>query len=86
MTSDQERLIAEFVEKGLAGDMDSINAIEDRALRGKVKSALVKAKRSGAVAKESKEDTKIPEKENQKKWRYKYNKKHDSGTVPRYFN
>ncbi len=65
MTSDQERLIAEFVEKGLAGDMDSINAIEDRALRGKVKSALVKAKRSGAVAKESKEDTKIPEKENQ---------------------
>ena len=41
MTSDQERLIAEFVEKGLAGDMDSIIAIDDRALRGKVKSALV---------------------------------------------
>jgi uncharacterized protein YndB with AHSA1/START domain len=41
---------AEFIQKlvteGLSGTMDSINAIEDRALRAKVKSALVKAKRA----------------------------------------
>ena len=46
MSVDQEKLIAELVEKGLAGDMDEINAIEDRVLRGKVKSALAKAKRA----------------------------------------
>ena len=46
MSADQEKLIAELVEKGLAGDMDEINAIEDRVLRGKVKSALAKAKRA----------------------------------------
>ena len=46
MSADQEKLIAELVEKGLAGDMDPINAIEDRVLRGKVKSALAKAKRA----------------------------------------
>ena len=46
MSVDQEKLIAELVEKGLAGDMDEINAIEDRVLRGKVKSALTKAKRA----------------------------------------
>ena len=34
MSADQEKLIAELVEKGLAGDMDEIYAIEDRVLRG----------------------------------------------------
>ena len=46
MSADQAKLIADLVEKGLAGDMDEINAIEDRVLRGKVKSALAKAKRA----------------------------------------
>jgi NADH-quinone oxidoreductase subunit C len=50
MSIDQEKLIAELVEKGLAGDMDEINAIEDRVLRGKVKSALAKAKRAAKTA------------------------------------
>ena len=40
MSPDQEKLIAELVEKGLSGDMDPINAIEDRVLRSKAKSAL----------------------------------------------
>ena len=50
MSVDQEKLIAELVEKGLSGDMDSINAIEDRVLRSKAKSALAKAKRAAKVA------------------------------------
>jgi len=50
MSVDQEKLIAELVEKGLAGNMDEINAIEDRVLRGKVKSALAKAKRAAKTA------------------------------------
>ena len=37
-----DRLIA----KGLDGDMDEINALDNRALRGKIKSAIVKAKRA----------------------------------------
>jgi len=37
--------IAALVEKGLAGEMDEINAIEDRMFRSKVKKALIKAKR-----------------------------------------
>ena len=45
MSEDQDKLIAELVEKGLAGDMEPINEIEDRVLRSKVKAALVKAKR-----------------------------------------
>ena len=45
MNQDLDNIIAEYVEKGLAGDMDEINAIEDRVLRGKVQSALAKAKR-----------------------------------------
>ncbi len=43
---DLENQIKEFVDKGLSGDMASVNSIEDRILRGKVKAAIVKAKRS----------------------------------------
>ena len=50
MSADQEKLIAELVEKGLAGDMEPINAIEDRVLRSKAKAALAKAKRAAKVA------------------------------------
>ncbi len=46
---DLERQIKEFVEKGLSGDMGAVNAIEDRLLRGKVKAAIVKAKRAGVA-------------------------------------
>ena len=37
--------IAKLVKEGLSGNMDSINSIEDRVFRAKVKSALVKAKK-----------------------------------------
>ena len=50
MNQDLAKIIAEYVEKGIAGDMDEINAIEDRVLRGKVKSALAKAKRAAKAA------------------------------------
>ena len=39
--------INQYILKGLDGDMDIINNIEDRVLRSKVKSGLTKAKRSG---------------------------------------
>ena len=44
MTADQEKFIADVVEKALAGDMDAINSIEDRSVRAKAKASLVKAK------------------------------------------
>ncbi|MAG20781.1 MAG: hypothetical protein CMF77_01240 [Candidatus Marinimicrobia bacterium] len=43
----EEARINQYVLKGLDGDIEIINAIEDRTFRAKVKSALVKAKRSG---------------------------------------
>lgn len=43
-TSDYAKIMR-LVEKGLAGEMDAINAIEDRVFRSKVKKALMKAKR-----------------------------------------
>lgn len=42
----EDDIVQKLVAEGLAGNMDSINALEDRALRAKVKSALVKAKRA----------------------------------------
>ena len=45
--TDIEKQIQDYVEKGLSGDMESVNSIEDRILRGKVKAAIVKAKRLG---------------------------------------
>ena len=43
----EEIRINQYILKGLDGDMDTINNIEDRVLRSKVKSGLTKAKRSG---------------------------------------
>ena len=43
----EEIRINQYILKGLDGDMDIINNIEDRVLRSKVKSGLTKAKRSG---------------------------------------
>ena len=45
MTSDRDNLISDLVLKALDGDLDTLNAVEDRVLRGKAKAALVKAKK-----------------------------------------
>ena len=42
----QEEMIERLVQKGLGGDMDEINALGDRVVRGKIKAAIVKAKRA----------------------------------------
>ena len=42
----EEQLIERLVQKGLDGDMDEINALDNRVLRGKIKAAVVKAKRA----------------------------------------
>ena len=42
----QEQMIERLVQKGLGGDMDEINALSDRVMRGKIKAAIVKAKRA----------------------------------------
>ena len=41
-----EQLIERLITKGLDGDMDEINALDNRVLRGKIKSAIAKAKRA----------------------------------------
>ena len=48
MTQDKEKLIAELVNKGLDGDMDSVNACEDRIIRGKAKAMIAKVKKGTA--------------------------------------
>ena len=45
MSSDKEKLIAELVNKGLDGDMDTVNACSDKIIRGKAKAMMVKIKR-----------------------------------------
>ena len=42
----EDDFIQRLVDEGLGGNMDSINAVDDRTLRAKVKSALVKARRA----------------------------------------
>ncbi|GIR30519.1 MAG: hypothetical protein CM15mP44_8020 [Candidatus Neomarinimicrobiota bacterium] len=42
MTDNKEKLIAELVNKGLDGDMDAVNACEDRMIRAKAKAMIVK--------------------------------------------
>jgi hypothetical protein len=41
-----EDLISRLVGAGLSGNMDEINALDNRVLRGKIKAAIVKAKRA----------------------------------------
>ena len=41
--TDLEKQIKEYVEKGLSGDMASVNSIEDRILRGQSKSSYSKS-------------------------------------------
>ena len=42
----ESELIERLVAAGLNGNMDEINALDDRVLRGKIKAAIVKAKRA----------------------------------------
>tara|TARA_S200000501_G_scaffold190210_1_gene179117 strand:- start:110929 stop:111651 length:723 start_codon:yes stop_codon:yes gene_type:complete len=42
MTQDQQKLIDTLVVKGLDGDMDAVNAHDDRVIRAKVKAMIVK--------------------------------------------
>ena len=44
----EEALIARLVEAGIDGNMDEINALDSRVLRGKIKAAVIKAKRASA--------------------------------------
>jgi len=45
-TESETDLIQRLVAQGLEGNMDEINALESRVLRGKIKSAVVKTKRT----------------------------------------
>jgi len=42
----EDQMIERLIAKGLDGDMDEINGLENRVMRGKIKSAIVKAKRA----------------------------------------
>ena len=42
MTDSKEKLIATLVNKGLDGDMDAVNACEDKMIRAKAKAMIVK--------------------------------------------
>ena len=42
MTENQQKLIDELVNKGLDGDMDAVNAHQDRMVRAKAKSMIMK--------------------------------------------
>jgi len=48
MTDNNEKLIAELVNKGLDGDMDAVNACEDKMVRAKAKAMIVKVKKGRA--------------------------------------
>ena len=41
-----EQKIERLIAKGLEGDMDEINTLDDKVMRGKIKAAIVKAKRA----------------------------------------
>ena len=40
-----EELMQRLIAVGLQGDMEEINALDNRAMRGKIKAAIVKEKR-----------------------------------------
>ena len=44
----EKALITRLVEAGVGGNMDEINALDSRVLRGKIKAAIIKAKRASA--------------------------------------
>ena len=42
----EEQLITRLVKAGVDGNLDEINALENKVLRGKIKAAIVKEKRA----------------------------------------
>ena len=48
MTDKKEQLIAVLVNKGLDGDMDAVNACDDRMVRAKAKAMIVKVNKGTA--------------------------------------
>ena len=42
----EEQLMERLITIGLEGNMDEINSLDNRVLRGKIKAAIVKAKRA----------------------------------------
>ena len=45
-TESDKQKIERLTAKGLEGDMDEINALDNKVIRGKIKAAIVKAKRA----------------------------------------
>ena len=41
MTLDKDKIIAELVNKGLDGDMDAVNAHDDKMIRAKAKAMIM---------------------------------------------
>ena len=75
MKADKESLIVDLVNKGLDGDMDSVNACEDRIIRGKAKAMIMKVKKgvidrppmpSGLLPMSKESENQIEEKEQEK--------------------
>ena len=48
MTPDNEKIIAELVNKGLDGDMDAVNSHDDKMVRAKVKATIMKVNKGTA--------------------------------------
>ena len=44
-TETDEELISRLVAKGLEGDLEEINKLENKVIRGKIKATIVKQKR-----------------------------------------
>jgi hypothetical protein len=42
----EEKLIARLIDAGVQGNMDEINALDNKVLRGKIKAAVIRAKRA----------------------------------------
>ena len=45
-TESEELMIKRLIAQGIDGNMDEINSLDNRVIRGKVKAAIVKEKRS----------------------------------------
>ena len=48
MTPDNEKIIAELVNRGLDGDMDAVNSHDDKMVRAKVKATIMKVNKGTA--------------------------------------
>ena len=44
----EEEMITRLVDAGLGGNMDEINALDNKVLRGKIKAAIIRARRAKA--------------------------------------